>query len=229
VTWRRLFTRPTGQVLLRCCEAISIGIADLPALDGVLITDAQYDHCDPRTFAAYRDRDVPLFAAATVIEEARKHGLGNVTPLDPWEDIAVGGVSITATPAKHGVPEVTFVLRSRSDAVYFAGDTLLIPELSEIPERLGHISVALLPTNGLQILPAGNMQVVMNAAEAARLTAILMPELAIPHHYAFTSGWLGNRLITKSDTNPHHFRDAAAQLAPATAVHIVDPGTRVEL
>jgi L-ascorbate metabolism protein UlaG (beta-lactamase superfamily) len=103
------------------------------------------------------------------------------------------------------------------------------PELSDIPERLGHISLALLPVNGLQIRPAGNMQVVMNATEAAQLTAILNPELAIPHHYAFTSGWLGNRLITNSDTNPRHVRDAANQLAPATTVQITDPGTRVEL
>ena len=72
-------------------------------------------------------------------------------------------------------------------------------------------------------------QVVMNADEAAQLTAILTPELAIPHHYAFTSGWLGDRLVTKSDTNPGHFQDAAARLAPATTVQIVEPGTRVEL
>jgi hypothetical protein len=48
-------------------------------------------------------------------------------------------VTITATPAEHGVYEVTFVLRAGADAVYFAGDTMLIPELAEIPRRLGHI------------------------------------------------------------------------------------------
>ena len=62
--------------------------------------------------------------------------------------------------------------------MYFAGDTMLILELGEIPERLGNISLALLPTNGLHIKPAGNMQVVMNAQEAAELTAMLKPELA---------------------------------------------------
>jgi L-ascorbate metabolism protein UlaG (beta-lactamase superfamily) len=109
----------------------------------------------------------------------------------PWEHAEVGGVTITATPAQHGVYEVTFVLRAGSDAVYFAGDTMLIPELADIPKRLGHISLALLPTNGLHIRPAYNMQVVMNAEEAAELTAVLKPELAVPHHYAFTnwSSW----------------------------------------
>jgi L-ascorbate metabolism protein UlaG (beta-lactamase superfamily) len=210
-------------------EPIAVGIADLPRLDGVLITHEHYDHCDLDAFAAYRDRSVPLFVAETVVKGAREHGFSNVTALAPWQEAEVGGVTITATPAKHGVYEVTFVLRAGNDAVYFAGDTMLIPELSEIPKRLGHISLALLPTNGLHIVPAGNMQVVMNAQEAAELTAILKPELAIPHHYTFTKGFLGDRLITSSDKNPLHYQDASRDLAPETSVRITEPGTRVEL
>ncbi|WP_019069500.1 MBL fold metallo-hydrolase [Streptomyces hokutonensis] len=210
-------------------EPIAIGIPDLPRLDGVLISHEHYDHCDLDAFAAYRDRAVPLFVAGTVVEAARKHGFTNVTALAPWQEAEVGGVTITATPAEHGVYEVTFVLRSGSDAVYFAGDTLLIPELAEIPERLGHISVALLPTNGLHIRPADDMQVVMNADEAAELTAVLKPELAVPHHYAFTKGFLGDRLITRSDKNPLRYQDAVRDLAPGTSVRIVEPGIRIEL
>jgi len=120
-------------------EPIAIGIPDLPRLDGVLISHEHYDHCDLDAFAAYRDRTVPLFVAGTVVEAARKHGFTNVTALAPWQEAEVGGVTITATPAEHGVYEITFVLRAGSDAVYFAVDTLLIPELAEIPERLGYI------------------------------------------------------------------------------------------
>jgi L-ascorbate metabolism protein UlaG (beta-lactamase superfamily) len=210
-------------------EPIAIGIPDLPELDGVLISHEHYDHCDLDAFAAYRDHDVPLFVPSTVVGTAHRHGFTNVTALQPWDSIQAGGVTITAAPAKHGVYEITFVLRSGPDAVYFAGDTMLIPELSQIPQRLGRISLALLPTNGLHIRPANNMQVVMNAAEAAELTAILQPELAIPHHYAFTKGWLGDRLITSSDKNPEHFQAAARDLAPQTTVRITEPGTRIEL
>jgi L-ascorbate metabolism protein UlaG (beta-lactamase superfamily) len=210
-------------------EPIAITIPDLPRLDGVLISHAHYDHCDLKTFAAYRDQQVPIFAAATVVDEARANGFSDVTGLDPWESVDVGPVTITATPAKHGVHEVTFVLRAGSAAIYFAGDTLYIPELNQIPERLGPITLALLPTNGLQIRPANDRQVVMNADDAARLTAVLKPELAIPHHYAFTSGWLGNRLVTRSDRDPQHYQDAAHQFAPDTTVRIVEPGTRTEL
>jgi L-ascorbate metabolism protein UlaG (beta-lactamase superfamily) len=210
-------------------EPIALDVADLPRLDGVLISHEHYDHCDLEAFATYRDHAVPLFVAETVVPLARKHGFTNITALAPWEQAEVGGVTITATPAKHGVYEVTFVLRAGSDAVYFAGDTMLIPELAQIPERLGHISLALLPTNGLHIRPAHDMQVVMNADEAAELTAILKPELAVPHHYTFTKGFLGDRLITHSDKNPLRFQEASRDLAPETSVRIVNPGTRIEL
>jgi len=69
----------------------------------------------------------------------------------------------------------------------------------------------------------------MDAMQAAQLAAILAPQLAIPHHYAFTSGWLGDRLLTKSDPNPEHYAQAARERAPATDVRITGPGTRVAL
>ena len=69
----------------------------------------------------------------------------------------------------------------------------------------------------------------MNAEEAAELTSILKPELAIPHHYAFTKGFLGERLITSSDKNPLRYQAASRDLAPETSVRIIAPGTRVEL
>ena len=99
----------------------------------------------------------------------------------------------------------------------------------QLPDRFGHIDIALLPTNGLLMRPLAGKQVVMNAAQAAELTAILQPDLAIPHHYAFTSGWLGDRLLTKTDPDPQHYAQAARQLAPATTVRITEPGTRVAL
>ncbi len=104
-------------------EPIAVGIPDLPRLDAVLISHDHYDHCDLEAFVAYRDQSVPLFVAGTVVEVARKPGFTNVTALKPWEEAAAGGVTITATPAKRGVYEVTFVLRSGPQAVYFADDT----------------------------------------------------------------------------------------------------------
>jgi beta-lactamase family protein len=177
-------------------------VAELPALDGVLISHHHYDHCDLKAFRAYRDRGAPMLVAAPVAARARRHGFTNVTPLAPWHSAQIGGVTVTAAPARHAVYEVTCVLSDGTHTVYFTGDTMLIPELAQLPDRFGHVDIALLPTNGLRIRPQGGKQVVMNAAEAAELTAILKPDLAIPHHYAFTSGWLGDRLLTMTNQTP---------------------------
>lgn len=76
---------------------------------------------------------------------------------------------------------------------------------------------------------AGDRQVVMNAREAAELVAVLRPAVALPHHFAFTSGRLGDRMITRGDNDPRHFADAAARLAPDTTVWMPLPGELVRI
>lgn len=64
---------------------------------------------------------------------------------------------------------------------------------------------------------------------AAELTAALRPRLTIPHHYAFTGGMMGDRLIIKGDRDPDHFVAAVRQLAADCAVQVVPPGQPIEL
>ena len=228
---QRFLTDPwfSSTVTYNPGEALALTLDHLPPLDGVLISHEHYDHCDLDTFVAYREHNIPMIVPNTVGQMAVDHDFRNVTVLEPWDSLKIGDVKVTAAPGKHGVYEITFILQGGSDTVYFAGDTMLIPELSELPERFGQIDVALLPTNGLCIRPLDDMQVVMDAEEAAQLTAILKPKLVLPHHYAFSSGWLGDRLLTKKDNNPHHFAEAARRLAPDSTVRIVEPGTLVRL
>jgi L-ascorbate metabolism protein UlaG (beta-lactamase superfamily) len=71
------------------------------------------------------------------------------------------------------------------------------------------------------------LQVVMDAEQAAALTAVLNPTVALPHHYAFHSGQFGDRIITKGDQGPRHYTDTLARVAPQVATRIVLPGTPV--
>jgi L-ascorbate metabolism protein UlaG (beta-lactamase superfamily) len=208
-------------------EPVAMGVADLPQLDAVLISHEHYDHCDLAAFASYRDRDVPMIVAGPVAAKARAAGFTNAHPLEPWQATTVKDLTVTAAPGKHAVYEVTFVISGGGRNVYFAGDTMLIPELRTLPDRFPRFDAALLPINGLQIRPQLNKQVVMNAEQAAELTAVLRPQITVPHHYAFTGGWLGDRLITKSDSDPRHFIDAARRLAPESATRVLTPGERL--
>lgn len=166
---------------------------------------------------------------ATVAKSAAAHGFTNLTIIAPWQATTIGGVTITAAPAKHQVEEITFVIEGDGRTVYFAGDTMFIPELKELATRFPTIDLALVPINGLRIRPLLNKKIVMDAEDAAQLMAIIKPGLAIPHHYAFTSGPIGDRLITKGDRDPQHFVNAMRRHSPLTPVQITQPGERVNL
>jgi L-ascorbate metabolism protein UlaG (beta-lactamase superfamily) len=209
-------------------EAVACTVDELPDLAAVVVTHEHYDHCDLDALAGYRDLTVPLICPGTVVA-ARGAGFTDLRELEAWDATAVGDLAVTAAPGKHGVHEVTYVLQAGGRTVWFGGDTLSIPELAEIPDRFGALDLALPPTNGLRLRVAGDRQVVMNAGEAAQLMAVLRPTVALPHHFAFTSGRLGDRMITRSDNDPRHFADAAAQLAPDTTVWMPLPGERVRI
>ncbi|MRH89144.1 MBL fold metallo-hydrolase [Nocardia sp. SYP-A9097] len=199
--------------------------ADLPELAGIVISHGHYDHCDLDALIGYPDKTVPFAVVPGLAAKVRAAGFRNVTELAPWQRTHLGPVEVTAAPAKHGVPEVTFVLRAEGDTVFFGADTLRIPELDEVARRFPEIDLALLPINGLRIRPILNHRVVMDAVEAADLTHALRPRLAVPIHYAFTSGPLGDRIMTKSERNrPDLYRDAAGDLAPETEVRVLNPG-----
>ena len=55
--------------------------------------------------------------------------------MKPWDVGHAGPITITAAPAKHGVPKVTYLLQGKGNTVLFGGDTELIPELDEVPKR----------------------------------------------------------------------------------------------
>jgi L-ascorbate metabolism protein UlaG (beta-lactamase superfamily) len=203
-------------------EHVALTVDQLPELDGILVTHEHYDHCD---LDAIKSKfDVPLIAPHTVVARARNLGFRDVRELEAWDATQLGDVTVTAAPGRHGVHEVTYVIQGGGSTVYFGGDTLKIPELDELPERFGAFDLALLPINGLCVRPAGNRQVVMNATEAAELTATLRARVAVPHHYAFTSGRLGNLLITKAEREPVAFASAVQRLSPETEVRLVLPG-----
>lgn len=205
-------------------EPLGVRRQDLPRLTGVAGSHGHYDHFDMADFAAYPDKNVPFAVKSGMARAAHKAGFHQVTELEPWQTAMLGNVKVTATPAKHGVPENCYVLEKDGATVFFGGDTLLIPELREVARRFPSIDLALLPVNGLQIRPMFNRQVVMNAKEAAELCAILRPRVAVPIHYAFTAGPIRDRLLLKYTGTADEFVREAARRAPETTVRILPPG-----
>jgi L-ascorbate metabolism protein UlaG (beta-lactamase superfamily) len=100
-----------------------------------------------------------------------------------------------------------------------------IRELDDVARRFPGIDLVLLPINGLALRPLLNRQIVMDAQQAADLTAVLRPRLAVPIHYAYAAGPVRERLLLRLDRRTAPFVDAVADRAPDTAVHVLDPGT----
>jgi L-ascorbate metabolism protein UlaG (beta-lactamase superfamily) len=224
----RILTDPwfTQTAIYYPGEPVGLGAANLGRIDAVVVSHEHYDHCDLDALAAAGfDPGVPLIAPGTVAAIGRGKGFRDVRVIEAWQATTVADVTVTAAPAQHGVHEVTFVIEGGGRTVFFGGDTLRIPELDTIPDKFGHVDLAILPTNGLCIRPMNMQQVVMDAQEAAGPTAVLEPTLAVPHHDAFHSGWLGDRMITKGDQDPRHYADAVARIAPEIDVRLVLPGT----
>ncbi len=213
-------------------EPAGIALADLPPLTGVLSSHKDYDHFDMKTFAAYGDKQVPMIVRKGSEGIATEVGFVNVRGLETWQTAQLGPIKITATPAKHkeelGVPQNTYVLEYEDKTVFFGGDTLLIPEFQEVAKRFPNIDVALLPINGLTIRPLGNKRVVMNAEDAATLTAWLNPKVVIPIHYRYTPAWYRRPLI-RYERDPNMFVKTVKERAPDVEVKVLAPGELFEL
>lgn len=112
-------------------EPYGVTLENLPRLAGVVVSHRHYDHYDMQAFQGYPDKQVRMAVKRGIAAPARKAGFSNIVEMDAWETTELGSVTVTATPGKHGVPEITNLLQADGATVYFGGDTLLIPELSD--------------------------------------------------------------------------------------------------
>jgi L-ascorbate metabolism protein UlaG (beta-lactamase superfamily) len=205
-------------------EPLEMQLDELPRLDLIVASHAHYDHFDIAALASYPHKDVAFLVGPNMVEAARAVGFTDVRELKPWEVWSRGALKVTGAPARHGVPEVTFVIEAKGRTVYFGADTLLIPELRELPNRFPAFDLALLSVNGLRVM---GVPVVMSAEEAAELAGILKARVAVPIHYTFTGSAFTDTFILARNGTPDRFVAAAKQSAPLTEVRVLPPGQRL--
>ena len=135
----------------------AISIAALPPVDVVLLSHNHYDHCDMpaiRWIAKTQPRTtwiVPVGLAAYI----RRWGVREIIELDWWQEAAINGIRLTATPARHfsarGLLDRNkslwcgFSLESKGRRAYFAGDTAYHPAFDEIGARCGPFDFVMIP------------------------------------------------------------------------------------
>ncbi len=165
----------------------------------------------------------PAARQVAQVETVTEPGVGEVAK--------AGTLAVTAVQARHdgrrlGGPhaETLGYLVSGGHTVYFAGDTELFAEMSNLPRPL---DLALLPVAGWgPTLGAGHM----GPLDAARAAGLIGPRIAVPVHWGTLSPLgLSSRHRARLGDPPRLFAEQVASIAPRVEVRILAPGQETDL
>ena len=149
-------------VLLRRQRRPGVLVADLPAIDVVLITHAHMDHLNLPSLRAVVRRTRKLCGRAPVIvvptgvdDLVRQLGFTSIETMSWWDERTVAGLRVTMTPCRHWGARMfkdthrhfggyTIAAEQGGLVVYHSGDTAYFSGFREIGARL-RPDVALLP------------------------------------------------------------------------------------
>lgn len=205
-------------------------LAELPALDAVLISHDHYDHLDEEAVRALNERGVPFIVPLGVGAHLEYWGVptARIVELDWWEQADAGGVAVHCTPARHfsgrmGVDmDATlwcgWALVGPDHRVFYSGDSALFPGFGEIGARLGPFDVTLLDCGAYDDAWA---DVHMGPEQAVAAHIALGGRLLLPVH------WGTFDLALHAWTEPAE-RVLAAAAAAGVSVAVPRPGQSLE-
>ena len=186
------FSEPGTYDGLTKTTAPRLTASQVEPVDVVLLShDHHADNLDP----AGREFLLGVGRVLTTVAGAERLG-GSAVGLDPWSELRVGEVTVTAVPALHGPPGaepvtgpvIGFVLACEGeDTVYVSGDNASVDVVSEIDERLGPLDVAILFVGAVQIPTRfDGAYLTLSSERAAIVTELLGARAVVPVHF---EGW----------------------------------------
>ena len=150
---------------------------DQAKVDIICISHRHADHYDPKSMQIMRRKEGTRVVCPATCEDIIKNE--NATGLKPYETVVIDGISIQGVPAYNAIrtkfhPKenewLGFIVDDGKTRVYHAGDTEVIPEMSEYK----NINYAL--------LPVGGNQYTMDFAEGVEAAQAINPKFVIPMH-----------------------------------------------
>jgi L-ascorbate metabolism protein UlaG (beta-lactamase superfamily) len=212
----RLLTDPVLRRRVMHLRRVGEDAAAIDPVDAVLISHGHYDHLDAGSLERL---EVGRAIAPSGVAMRLRGWVDEVVEIEPGDEVTVGPVTVTATPAEHARGAVGYVVAG-SSRIYFAGDTDLFDGMRELASGL---DVALLPIAGWgPRLPPGHL----DAVRAVRALGLLRPRVAIPIHWG-TYTRIG---LHRDEAAPaRRFAALAAEEAPDVDVRVLPVGGSVEV
>ena len=129
-------------------------IAQLPALDAILVSHDHLDHlCKPSMIELAKLR-VPVITSLGVGDHLERFGVETIVELDWWEHHAFGDLRFTAVPAHHFSGRSlsdrnqtlwsSWVIETARHRLFFSGDTGPHDGFATIADRFGRFDVTML-------------------------------------------------------------------------------------
>jgi L-ascorbate metabolism protein UlaG (beta-lactamase superfamily) len=171
------------------------GVTTEEKADVLFITHAHLDHFNMEDVDKVVKDGTKIFAPRDVANELS----GDVTPVAPGDSVEVGGIRGQVVHAYNVVEQrlemhprannwVGYVLNLGDNSYYHAGDTDHVPELEAI-----RADVAFVPIGGTYT---------MDVPEAAGLVKAITPKVAVPMHYGFVVGEVGDADLFRERARP---------------------------
>ena len=186
--------------------------------DVVVTTHDHADHFDEHSLRPIAERPETIFVGPSSCREhwqAMKLPPERFLRLDRGESQDVAGATFTALHAEHDSGQkrdaIGMLISAGEFSVYQVGDSEYVPKLVDQAKGLKPDLLAV-PINGRK----GNM----NHREAAMLTQLVEPRVAIPMHYA---------MFRNNTADPQDFVDACRDVGVGANVVIMEPGIPFEL
>jgi L-ascorbate metabolism protein UlaG (beta-lactamase superfamily) len=174
----------------------ALGYADLPALDGILLSHLHGDHFD-RAAREQVPRDLAILTTPQAERKLRRKGFRGAGGLPVWESHVWERdgqrLRVTAVPGQHGpgfvdrlLPDVMgSVVELEVDGrrvlrLYITGDTLCRPFLTDVTRRCGEIDAMLIHLGGTKLM---GLLLTMDDKQGVALTEMIRPRLTLPIHH----------------------------------------------